>query len=125
MVIIGSLGLMFLMYVFSSIVLPFPTAQVRNHHGKLIWLSNVAHTTVETVPLMFLFGCDCAFHQPALISGSFAERVEFKAWLMFMILFSIFVYAPIAHLTWHPEGLLHKWGKSVPLSVWSRMSLTP
>jgi Amt family ammonium transporter len=47
---------------------------------------------------------------PALVSGSFAERVRFSAYLLFMCLFSIFVYAPLAHWTWHPQGFLHRWG---------------
>lgn len=47
---------------------------------------------------------------PALITGAFAERVRFWAYLVFMILFSIVIYAPLAHMTWHPDGLLFKLG---------------
>ncbi len=47
---------------------------------------------------------------PALITGSFAERIRFWGYLIFMVLFSIFIYAPLAHWTWHPEGFLMKWG---------------
>ncbi|KAK3605056.1 hypothetical protein CHS0354_000722 [Potamilus streckersoni] len=47
---------------------------------------------------------------PALITGAFAERVRFSSYLIFLCLFSIFVYAPIAHWTWHPEGFLFKLG---------------
>jgi ammonium transporter, Amt family len=47
---------------------------------------------------------------PALITGSFAERVRFSAYLLFVCLFTLFVYAPLAHMTWHPEGLLFKMG---------------
>ena len=47
---------------------------------------------------------------PALITGSFAERVHFSAYIYFIILFSIFVYSPIAHMLWHPEGLFKQWG---------------
>ena len=46
----------------------------------------------------------------ALITGSFAERVHFSAYIYFIILFSIFVYSPIAHMLWHPEGLFKQWG---------------
>src|SRR4029078_2214143 len=45
-----------------------------------------------------------------LITGSFAERVRFSSYLLFMCLFSIFVYSPLAHWTWHPDGLLHNLG---------------
>jgi Amt family ammonium transporter len=47
---------------------------------------------------------------PALITGSFAERIKFWGYLLFMVLFSIFIYAPLAHWTWHPEGFLMQWG---------------
>jgi len=47
---------------------------------------------------------------PALITGSFAERVRFTGYLLFMVLFSVFIYAPLAHWTWHPDGFLHKLG---------------
>ena len=42
---------------------------------------------------------------PSLITGSFAERVRFSAYMLFMVLFTIFVYCPLAHCTWHPDGL--------------------
>ena len=47
---------------------------------------------------------------PALISGALAERVRFTSYLIFIVLFSLFVYCPLAHMTWHPDGLLHKAG---------------
>jgi Amt family ammonium transporter len=57
-----------------------------------------------------MFQLKFAVITPALVSGSFAERVRFSAYLMFMCLFSIFVYAPLAHWTWHPDGFLKQWG---------------
>ncbi|MCD8529046.1 MAG: ammonium transporter [Chitinophagales bacterium] len=60
--------------------------------------------------LFALFQLKFAIITPALITGSFAERVRFSAYLVFMVLFSIFIYAPLAHWTWHPDGFLHKWG---------------
>jgi Amt family ammonium transporter len=41
---------------------------------------------------------------PALITGAFAERVHFKAWLFIMIAWSLFVYVPVAHWVWGPGG---------------------
>jgi ammonium transporter, Amt family len=69
-------------------------------------------TFSATIPFMLfaLFQMKFAIITPALITGSFAERIRFSAYLVFMILFSIFIYAPLAHWTWHPEGFLHKWG---------------
>jgi Amt family ammonium transporter len=60
--------------------------------------------------LYFAFQLKFAIITPALITGSFAERVRFKGYLAFMVLFSLFIYCPLAHWTWHPEGFLHKWG---------------
>ncbi|GIV36843.1 MAG: ammonium transporter [Cyclobacteriaceae bacterium] len=65
-----------------------------------------------TVPFLIfaLFQLKFAIITPALITGSFAERVKFTSYLLFMCLFSIFIYSPLAHWTWHPEGFLRKWG---------------
>lgn len=47
---------------------------------------------------------------PALVTGAFAERVRAKSYLLFATFFSIFIYGPVAHWTWHPDGFLRKWG---------------
>ncbi|WP_072144751.1 ammonium transporter [Hymenobacter sp. AT01-02] len=69
-------------------------------------------TFAASIPfiLYFAFQLKFAIITPALITGSFAERVRFKGYLAFMVLFSLFIYCPLAHWTWHPEGFLHKWG---------------
>src|SRR5437867_2127320 len=65
-----------------------------------------------TIPLVVfaLFQLKFAIITPALITGSFAERVRFTSYLLFMCLFSVFIYSPLAHWTWHPDGFLHKLG---------------
>lgn len=65
-----------------------------------------------TIPLMLfaLFQLKFAIITPALITGSFAERVRFSSYIVFMVLFSLVIYAPLAHWTWHPDGFLRKWG---------------
>ncbi|MBG8552463.1 ammonium transporter [Hymenobacter guriensis] len=65
-----------------------------------------------TIPfvLYFAFQLKFAIITPALITGSFAERVRFKGYLAFMVLFCLFIYCPLAHWTWHPEGFLRQWG---------------
>lgn len=60
--------------------------------------------------LFAFFQLKFAIITPALITGSFAERVRFSSYILFIILFSLFIYAPLAHMTWHPDGLLHKMG---------------
>ncbi len=47
---------------------------------------------------------------PALITGSFAERVNFKAWLIIMLVWSLAVYVPVAHWVWGPDGWILKDG---------------
>ncbi len=65
-----------------------------------------------TIPLALyaLFQMKFAIITPSLITGSFAERVRFSGYMVFMILFCIFVYCPLAHWTWHPDGFLRQLG---------------
>ena len=60
--------------------------------------------------LFALFQLKFAIITPALISGSFAERIRFRSYIFFMLLFTLLIYSPLAHMTWHPEGLFRKWG---------------
>ncbi|MBL7998762.1 MAG: ammonium transporter [Candidatus Kapabacteria bacterium] len=73
---------------------------------------NVHPVLSPAVPFLLFaaFQMKFAIITPALITGSFAERVKFSGYLLFISLFSIFIYAPLAHWTWHPDGFLHKWG---------------
>jgi len=65
-----------------------------------------------TIPFVLFaaFQMKFAVITPALITGAFAERVRFSAYLLFMLLFSLFIYAPLAHMTWHPQGILRTMG---------------
>jgi Amt family ammonium transporter len=47
---------------------------------------------------------------PALITGAFAERKRFAAFVLFTALWSVFVYSPIAHWVWATDGWLYKLG---------------
>ena len=47
---------------------------------------------------------------PALISGAFAERKKFKAFVFFSLLWATFVYDPVAHWVWGAGGWLHQLG---------------
>ncbi|MBS1851641.1 MAG: ammonium transporter [Acidobacteria bacterium] len=52
---------------------------------------------------------------PALITGAFAERMKFSAMLLFMVLWSLFIYFPMAHMVWGKGGLLNAFlGGKVP-----------
>jgi ammonium transporter, Amt family len=61
-----------------------------------------------TIPLVLFafFQLKFAIITPALITGTFAERVKFKSYIIFLVLFCLFIYAPLAHMTWHPSGFL-------------------
>ncbi|HMI65524.1 MAG TPA: ammonium transporter [Cyclobacteriaceae bacterium] len=65
-----------------------------------------------TIPLVLFafFQLKFAIITPALITGTFAEKIKFKSYLIFLVLFSLFIYAPLAHWTWHPDGFLFKMG---------------
>ncbi|MEI6947073.1 ammonium transporter [Paraflavisolibacter sp. H34] len=65
-----------------------------------------------TIPLLLfaLFQMKFAIITPALVVGATAERIRFTSYILFMLLFSLIIYAPLAHWTWHPDGLLFKMG---------------
>jgi Amt family ammonium transporter len=62
----------------------------------------LAPTIPETVYMMFQM--TFAIITPALIAGAFADRMKFSAMLWFMGLWSVLIYAPIAHMMWEPSG---------------------
>ena len=66
----------------------------------------------STIPFLLyaLFQLKFAIITPALITGSFAGRIRFRSYILFMVLFSLFIYSPLAHMTWHPDGLFRKLG---------------
>ena len=51
---------------------------------------------------------------PALITGAFAERMKFSAMAVFLSLWSLFVYCPMAHMVWGVGGLLNATGGQLP-----------
>jgi Amt family ammonium transporter len=65
-----------------------------------------------TIPfvLFAFYQLKFAIIAPALITGAFAERIRFKSYIVFIVLFCLFIYCPIAHATWHPDGILARWG---------------
>jgi len=68
--------------------------------------------TIGTIPhiIFILFQCMFAVITPALIIGAFSERIKFKGFLVFTILWSLFIYNPIAHWVWSSDGWLFKLG---------------
>ena len=60
--------------------------------------------------LFALFQLKFAIITPALFTGSMAGRIRFRSYILFMVMFTLFIYAPLAHMTWHPDGLLMNLG---------------
>ena len=65
-------------------------------------VADMTTTIPETVYMMFQM--TFAIITPALIAGAFADRMKFSAMCLFMTLWSLFVYSPIAHMVWAPSG---------------------
>ena len=82
----------------------------------LAWLREAATTSptgfeLSIPPLVFLaFQLMFAIITPALITGAIADRMRFSAWVWFIGLWAILVYAPIAHWVFSPAGWLFKRG---------------
>ncbi len=74
--------------------------------------SGAPWSLAPTIPLTLfaLFQLMFAIITPGLVVGAVAERIRFTSYILFIALFSVLVYAPIAHWTWHPEGFLFKMG---------------
>jgi ammonium transporter, Amt family len=82
---------------------------------EYLWGSNISLTTPygsQTIPaaLFMLFQMKFAIITPALISGAIAERVRFRAYVTFMIAWSLLIYTPLACWVWNPDGWLLKRG---------------
>lgn len=75
-------------------------------------MSGAPWSLAPSIPLglFAFFQLMFAVISPGLVVGAVAERIRFTAYTLFIALFSILVYAPIAHWSWHPEGFLFKMG---------------
>jgi Amt family ammonium transporter len=65
-----------------------------------------------TIPLLLfaMFQLMFAIITPGLVVGAVAERIKFTSYILFIVLFITFIYAPLAHWSWHPSGFLFKMG---------------
>jgi Amt family ammonium transporter len=81
-----------------------------NNVGVTTPLASQFGTTEITELLYFAFQLMFAAITPALIVGAFAERIRFRSLLVFIVLWSTFVYSPVAHWVWNPGGWIWKLG---------------
>ncbi|TLM88842.1 MAG: ammonium transporter, partial [Actinobacteria bacterium] len=80
-----------------------------------VGLNNIAgtvHELAKTIPqsVFAMFQGMFAIITVGLITGAMAERMKFKAYLAFTLLWSLIVYSPLAHWVWQPSGWLFKLG---------------
>ena len=74
--------------------------------------SGAPWSLAPSIPLALfaLFQMMFAVITPGLVVGAVAERIRFTSYILFTVLFSLLVYAPLAHWSWHPDGFLFKMG---------------
>lgn len=107
-----------ILWVVGLYSLSFGGADIKSIIGNLdkVMLKGVEMTsiypTAPSIPeLVFsFFQLTFAIITVALISGALVERMRFSAWLIFAAVWSIVVYAPLAHMVWNPDGVLFKLG---------------
>ena len=87
--------------------------------GSLHWIGLRAVSASQPYPdyaatiphqAYMVFQCMFAVITPALITGAFAERISFKGFLVFSLLWMTLIYDPLAHWVWGVDGWLHKLG---------------
>ncbi|HMI01727.1 MAG TPA: ammonium transporter [Pedobacter sp.] len=74
--------------------------------------SSPSWSLAATIPLSLfaVFQLMFAIITPGLVVGAVAERIRFTSYILFIVLFALFVYSPLAHWSWHPDGILFKMG---------------
>ncbi len=105
----AAIPVMSVAWVLFGYTLAFGTTQ----HGligglEFLGLRGTIGTQHDTVPTLAFVAFQMMFAviTPALISGAFAERMKFSAYLVFILLWSLLVYDPVAHWVWAPGGWL-------------------
>lgn len=114
LLMVGVVGIQWVLYGYSLAFGPDKGGVI----GSLAWvgLRGVGQTPnpdyASTIPHLafMMFQGMFAVITPALITGAFAERMNFKAFLLFAVLWATFVYDPVAHWVWAPGGFLRKMG---------------
>lgn len=87
--------------------------------GGLSWLGLSGVSAAQAYPAyaatiphqaFMVFQCMFAIITPALITGAFAERISFRGFLMFSLLWTTLIYDPLAHWVWGVDGWIHQMG---------------
>jgi len=84
--------------------------------GSRLWLLGLeldtVHQNAPTIPesVFCAYQLTFAIITPALICGSFADRMKYESMVLFMSIWHVIVYCPLAHIFWHPDGFLFTFG---------------
>ncbi len=82
--------------------------------GSRIWVQGMTMESVHQLapnipePLFFMYQLTFAIITPALMCGAFADRMKYVPMVIFMALWHLVVYCPVAHSVWHPDGFLRR-----------------
>ena len=89
-----------------------PAPDNTDFYGKVVTTGDTVGAGLTGVPelLFAMFQMMFAIITPALIVGAIAERVKFKAWCLFVILWATIVYDPVCHWVWNVNGWLFQKG---------------
>ncbi len=109
-----SLGVIGLLWIIIGFSLAFSAGSSFIGDASNVLLSGVGQEPdgTATIPyiLFMLFQMMFAIITPVLMTGAFAERVNFKSWIFVLVLWSLFVYSPVAHWVWASTGWLFSAG---------------
>ncbi|MCG7750866.1 ammonium transporter [Flavihumibacter cheonanensis] len=85
---------------------------IGNPFTHLFWKGVNSGEPVGGIPksLFAVFQLMFAIITPGLVVGAVAERIRFTSYILFIVLFAVLVYAPLAHMSWHADGFLLKMG---------------
>src|SRR6202040_3153923 len=103
----------------SSFIGGFSRVFLQGIHYDLASGANTPNPLAPTIPetVYMMFQMTFAIITPALIAGSFAERMKFSAMLWFIGAWAILVYAPVAHWVWGPDGFLSNGNSDAMIKV--------
>ena len=80
------------------------------YEGKVVLAAPYPTCTTVPASVFMVFQCMFFIITPGLICGAFAERMKFSTMCVFMVLWGTFVYCPVCHWVWDPDGFLAKMG---------------
>lgn len=111
-------GIVSVLWIFVGYGMSFGTSingMIGNPLSHLFYanvFSSEPWSLAPTIPrsLFSIFQLMFAIITPALVVGAVAERVKFTSYVLFIVLFCLFIYFPVCHWAWHPEGFLFKMG---------------